>query len=48
MVNEKMFESCYLLYYIHIKIFEYLEYQLYLNKAFDLDMNQIIFQKNKL
>jgi hypothetical protein len=46
MINDKIEESCYLLYYSYMKIFEYCKYSLYVFKSFDLDMNNISLHKN--
>jgi hypothetical protein len=45
MVDDKTYESCYLLYYSYMKIFEYCKYSSYKYKSFDLDMKSILFKK---
>ena len=45
MINDKTNESCYLLYYSYMKIFEYCKYSSYKFKSFDLDMKSISFKK---
>jgi hypothetical protein len=41
MINDQQNESCYLLYQIYMKIFEYSKYLKYNNKSFDLDITKI-------
>jgi hypothetical protein len=43
MINDQQNESCYLLYQIYMKIFEYSKYLKYNNKSFDLDITKIKF-----
>ena len=45
MIDEKIHEVCFILYYIHLKIYEYCKYLPYGSKSFDLDMKSISFNK---
>ena len=41
MIDDKTYESCYLLYYSYMDIYKYCKYMQYVFKSFDLDMKKI-------
>lgn len=41
MIDDKTYESCYLLYYTYMDIYKYCKYMQYVFKSFDLDMKKI-------
>ena len=45
MIDDKTYESCYLLYYSYMDIYKYCKYLPYGFKSFDLDMKKISFNK---